>query len=180
MNVFFGLLTDRACVPEYQRVEPLILVPALLMLLIQEFPLTTAWHLFFKPNYARQHHFAGFRILWEVNGFLLNSLLLHYLSKSNGFLSYMTLTICRRLLSEGLLKSLKHVWVKRKVDLFVDLDFDGWSIGRFAFHQISDCLVYWWLLKSWIISKIDWLDRARLSETVTDVDNDLRWEICCR
>ncbi len=83
VNTFFSFSAYRVCIPKDQRVDPLVTVPALVISVCKHLPLTTAWHLVLETYDATHNHFFGLWIRWELNRFLLDSLLLHDLSDSD-------------------------------------------------------------------------------------------------
>ena len=105
-----GLLcvpTNSLGVPKDERVDPLVTVPALVIVLSKQLPLATPWHLLFEPNYAVQDQLFVLRVLWKVNCFLLYPLLLHYLTEANRvsgnrFISRLVSFLCLKLLGENL------------------------------------------------------------------------------
>ena len=62
----------------------LITVPALVLIIILQAPLTTARHLLFETDNSAENHLLLLRVLREINRLLINSLLLHYLSDLDG------------------------------------------------------------------------------------------------
>lgn len=81
MGSLFGLASDCLCVPEDQRVDPLVAMPALIFTLSENLPLATSWHLLFHANNSRKNQFLLRAVLGEGGRLLINSLLLHYLTE---------------------------------------------------------------------------------------------------
>ena len=84
MSFLFGLSPDCVGVPKDQRVYPLIAMPALVLSVGEKLPLTTTRHLLFHTNDSGQNHFLFRNVTWELSSFLLNPLLLHYLTETDG------------------------------------------------------------------------------------------------
>ena len=81
MGSLFGLAGDCLCVPEDQRVDPLVAMPALIFTLSENLPLATSWHLLFHADDSRQNQLLLRAVFGEGGRLLIDSLLLHYLTE---------------------------------------------------------------------------------------------------
>ena len=84
MRLFLCLASDCVSIPEDERIDPLVTMPAIVLPVSQQLPLATARNLLFHSNYATQNHFLFSNVVRELRRFLLDSFLLHYLAEANG------------------------------------------------------------------------------------------------
>ena len=170
---FFSFPANCVCIPKDQRVDPLVAVPALVVSVCEHLPLSTAGHLVLEANYTTHNHFFGLWVRWELNRFLLDSLLLHDLSDSDCVTSNHLFTLWYYFIFQLLLQSNKHVRVKCIVNLLRDIDFVLWLGAFLAFHDLLNGLLQIWILKTGIVCKVDRTNWSRFPQSVTQMNYHL-------